>query len=83
MSVFILLHSKTSHTGFLLLVPGWKPRHEALLSAGSGQTAQLINLLRVCPLLADVRIAGLSPSLLQEHLQGGCSLGPLLGSSSN
>lgn len=67
MSIFILLDSKTNYTGFLLPVPGWKPRQAALPSAGSGRTTQLINL-HVCRLAG--RIAGLSPSLLQEHLQG-------------
>lgn len=77
MRIFVLLDSKTDHIGFLLLVSGWKPslvrgpagNQAALLSARSCQTAKGTTLFHVCPLLADVRIAGLSPSLLQEHLQ--------------
>lgn len=78
MSICILLDSKTSHTGFLLLVPGWQPNSVRSSAGNRGRlpplcwelpTAKLTNLFCVCPLLADTRIAGLSPGSLQEHLQ--------------
>lgn len=61
MSIFILLDSKTN--SYWLFTAGPWPetkRQAARPSAGSGGTAQLINLLRVCPLVADMGIAGLS-----------------------
>ena len=64
MSICEYFHFARQYNQFILAFYCWSlagnQRQAALPSAGSGRTAQLINLLRVCSLVADVGIAGLS-----------------------